>query len=102
MTFLCCYAQAELTVQSRMDVHALFRPVFAGIAKDLPSCMIAIESKVSTPPACCTHAFIQASKQSIKRSINHSINQFTFPVWDSSGSQQPMTGTLVYIIEQNN
>ncbi|DBA72363.1 TPA: putative 3',5'-cyclic phosphodiesterase pde-3 [Trebouxia sp. C0005] len=38
--------QAKSTFQSHVDVHALFRPLFSGINKDMPSCLIATDSKV--------------------------------------------------------
>jgi hypothetical protein len=39
--------QAQSTFQPHMDVHALFRPLFSGINKDMPSCLIGIDSKVN-------------------------------------------------------
>ncbi|DBA82086.1 TPA: hypothetical protein ACH3X1_016801 [Trebouxia sp. C0004] len=39
-------SQAKSTFQSHVDIHALFRPLFSGINKDMPSCLIGIDSKV--------------------------------------------------------
>ncbi|KAL0043699.1 hypothetical protein WJX82_003553 [Trebouxia sp. C0006] len=39
-------SQAQSTFQSHMDAHALFRPLFSGINKDMPSCLIGTDSKV--------------------------------------------------------
>lgn len=32
--------------QSRLDISALFRPLFQGIASDRPECLVRVESKV--------------------------------------------------------
>ncbi len=32
--------------RSRLDVHALFRPLLDGIASDKPGCLVRVDSKV--------------------------------------------------------
>ena len=38
--------QAQVTVQMRVDLHVLFRPLLSGILEDVPSCLVGTESKV--------------------------------------------------------
>ncbi len=40
------------SVQTRMDVHELFGPVFEGVSPDMPMHLARIHSKVSNVPAC--------------------------------------------------
>ena len=43
--------QAEGTTQARLDVQAIFRPIFSGITQDMPTRLVPIDSKVPVIPA---------------------------------------------------
>ena len=42
----CCGLQAKKVHKSRIDIYARFEPLFQGIAKDKPDCLVRVESKV--------------------------------------------------------
>lgn len=49
----CCLLQGKKVHKSRIDIYALFKPLFQGVAKDKPDCLVRVESKV------CTHSAVQ-------------------------------------------
>lgn len=41
-----CLSQEKKVVRSRIDVYALFKPLFQGVVKDRPDSLVRVESKV--------------------------------------------------------